>query len=371
MQRRARHVLPRRHRIPRRLTEYQTFLMPETPSTPVPVTLLSGFLGSGKTTLLNRLLEGLSDQRIAVLVNDFGDLNVDADLVVQQDADVLRIQGGCICCTMQGSIVSTLSYLLGRDAPPQHIIIEASGISDPVPIAVQLMMPGLQKHLRLESVLTVIDADRAPYGNQADVQELVESQIKTANIVLLNKADLVDADRLEQLRGWIKDYTPGARILETVHANAPLPLIVDQQIDLDALELGHAHDHEHHGEHSHDDDHSHEHGHRHEHDHESTFRRWSYRSDVPFTTPDDVRRGLSELPDSILRVKGFIATEATLEQRMLLQMAGRRMAFTDHGTWPEAPHTALAILGVPDGPSNAEVQSILNARLAGPAAFTQ
>jgi len=353
--------------------------MTETPSSPVPVTLLSGFLGSGKTTLLNRLLKGLSDRRIAVLVNDFGDLNVDADLVVRQDADVLRIQGGCICCTLQGSITSTLSYLLGRDAPPEHIIIEASGISNPVPIAVQLMMPGLQQHLRLDSVLTVIDAERAPYGNQADVQDLVESQIKTANIVLLNKADLVDADRLQELRAWIKDYTPGARILETVHANAPLPLIIDQQIDRDVLEHERAHEHEHHHEHhhehSHDDDHSHEHGHSHEdkrsHDHEATFRRWSYRSDVPFTTLDDVRRGLNELPDSILRVKGFVATEATREQRVLLQMAGRRVAFSYHGAWPNAPHTALAILGLPNGPSDAEVQSVLNARLAGPAAFTQ
>jgi len=347
--------------------------MTEAPSPPVPVTLLAGFLGTGKTTLLNRLLEGLSDRRVAVLVNDFGDLNVDADLVVRQDADVLRLQGGCICCTLQGSITSTLSYLLGRDAPPEHIIIEASGISDPVPIAVQLMMPGLQSHLRLDSVLTMIDAERAPYEDRSNVQDLIESQIKTANIVLLNKADLVDADRLRELRAWIKDGTPDARILETVHADAPLPLLVDQPVDLDLS--GHSHEHEH--KHNHDHEHNHRHGHtdehehNHEHDHEATFRRWSYRSDVPFTTLDDVRRGLRELPDSILRVKGFVATEATREQRVLLQMAGRRVAFTDRGAWPNAPTTALAILGLPDGPSDAEVQSILNARLAGPAAFTQ
>jgi len=190
--------------------------------------------------------------------------------------------------------------------------------------------------------------------------------------------DLVDDVRLQELRAWIKDYTPGARILETVHADAPLPLIIDQQVELDLS----AHTHEHH--HEHEDSHEHEHKrkHKHEHDHgshehnhsadhDATFRRWSYRSDVPFTTLDDVRRGLNELPDSILRVKGFVATEATREQRVLLQMAGRRVAFTHHGAWPNAPHTALAILGLPDGPSDADVQSVLNARLAGPAAFTQ
>ena len=142
-----------------------------------------------------------------------------------------------------------------------------------------------------------------------------------------------------------------------------------------SMSTSHGHDHAHRHGHDHGHDHNHEprhdHNHSHEHDHESAFRRWSYQSDVPFTTLDDVRRGLNELPDSILRVKGFVATEATREQRMLLQMAGRRVAFSNHGAWPNAPHTALAILGLPDGPSDAEVQSVLNARLAGPAAFTQ
>ena len=364
--------------------------MATSPQHPIPVTVLAGFLGSGKTTLLNHLLDGLSDRRVAILVNDFGDLNVDADLVASQDDDVLRLEGGCICCTMQGGVTTALTYLVGRDTPPEQILIEASGISDPASIAVQLMMPGLQSDLRLDSVLTVIDAERAPYdeNDAPQIQNLVESQIKSANIVLLNKSDLVDAARLREVRAWIKDWTPDARILETVHADAPVPLLVDRHAeptrhvhsrDDEAHDhgQGHAdHDHEHsdheHSDHEHHDhEHSdHDHGDHEHHDHEDTFRRWSYRSDVPFTTLDDVQRALHELPDTILRVKGFLFTEETRDERVLLQMAGRRASFSFDGEWSGPPRTALAILGLPDGPSEAEVQSIFNTRLAGAAAFT-
>ncbi len=355
--------------------------MSDTPTAPIPVTLLAGFLGAGKTTLLNRLLRSDSASRFAVLVNDFGDLNVDANLVADQEADVLRLEGGCICCTMQSGLTSAAMYLVGRDTPPEHILIEASGISDPMPIAAGLMAPGLQRHLRLDSVLTVIDAERAPYPDGHDVQELVASQIKSANIVLLNKVDLVEDDKIADLRAWIKEWTPGARILETEHADVPIPVLLDGAVPLPSVHEAHANEdhgdsHEQDADHAHDGGgpHAHEHhdhnSHAHHHDHEASFRRWTYRSEVPFTNLDDVQRMLRGLPDTVLRVKGFVATEETRQERMLLQMAGRRAALTFRGAWPDTPRTALVVLSLSDGPTPEALQTHFDTALAGAASFT-
>lgn len=337
--------------------------MPDMPTAPIPVTLLAGFLGAGKTTLLNRLLRSDSASRFAVLVNDFGDLNVDADLVAGQEADVLRLEGGCICCTMQSGLTSAAMYLVGRDTPPEHILVEASGISDPMPIAAGLMAPGLQRHLRLDSVLTVIDAERAPYPDGHDVQELVASQIKSANIVLLNKVDLVEDDKIADLRAWIKEWTPGARILETKHADVPIPVLLDGAVPLPSV-------HEVHSNEDHGHSHEHDEDHAHHHDHEASFRRWTYRSEVPFTNLDDVQRMLRRLPDTVLRVKGFVATEETRQERMLLQMAGRRAALTFRGAWPDTPRTALVVLSLPEGPDPEALQAHFDTALAGAASFT-
>ncbi|MES3629750.1 MAG: GTP-binding protein, partial [Longimonas sp.] len=253
--------------------------------------------------------------------------------------------------------------------------------SDPMPIAAGLMAPGLQRHLRLDSVLTVIDAERAPYSDRDDVQELVASQIKSANIVLLNKVDLVEDDKIADLRAWIKEWTPAARILETEHADVPIPVLLDGAVPLpsvheaDASE-SHEHSHEHDEEDAHDGGgpHPHEHrdhdSHTHHHDHETSFRRWTYRSEVPFTNLDDVQRMLRRLPDTVLRVKGFVATEETRRERVLLQMAGRRAALTFRGAWPDTPRTALVVLSLSDGPDPDTLQAHFDTALAGAASFT-
>lgn len=189
---------------------------------PVPVTLIAGFLGAGKTTLLRRILSGEHGLRMAVLVNDFGSLNIDARLVADVAEDVVALANGCLCCTVANGLSATLRRMAARVPRPEHLLIECSGVAEPDRVAASLGHPSIRAGFRLDCVVTLVDlAAELPRG----MRDLTESQIAAADIVILNKADLATPDAARAFR---RDHLfPDSRVLEAVQADVPLPLILE------------------------------------------------------------------------------------------------------------------------------------------------
>ncbi len=182
----------------------------------VPVILVTGFLGAGKTTLINHLLTANGGRRLAAVVNDFGAINIDADLIAENADGVVSLANGCICCSLQGDLLRTLSSLLRREPPPEGIVIETSGVSDPAEIVQNLLDPVIWKDAALETVIAVADA-RALAGDAALLGDrLCRSQIASADIVVLNKADLVDEAQLARARVAVAALKPERVIFPVV-----------------------------------------------------------------------------------------------------------------------------------------------------------
>ncbi len=191
---------------------------------PLPVTLLGGFLGAGKTTLLNRLVGAMSGRRVAVVVNDFGDLNIDAKLVTSVEAGVTELAGGCMCCAIRDSAVSTVLQLAERDLPPEHVIIEASGTSDVGVLAETFRSFERRQVVRLDALCTVVDAERFD-ASDAELGPLVRAQVRNADLVVVNKTDLVSEARRAEVEAAVRELAPHARTWSTVDAEVPVELL--------------------------------------------------------------------------------------------------------------------------------------------------
>ena len=243
----------------------------------IPVTVLTGYLGAGKTTLLNRILTEQHGKKYAVIVNEFGEIGIDNDLVVDADEEVFEMNNGCICCTVRGDLIRIIEGLMKRRGKFDAIIIETTGLADPAPVAQTFFVdPDVQAKSRLDAVVTVADAkwlsDRLRDAPEA------KSQIAFADVIVLNKTDLVSAAELGEVEARIRAINPYATLHRTQRCAVPLDAVLgrnafdlDRILDLEPAFLEtedhdhHGHDHAHH-DHDHDHDHGHDH-HDHAHDH--------------------------------------------------------------------------------------------------------
>lgn len=360
----------------------------------VPITLITGYLGSGKTTLINYLLKNAGGYKMAVIVNDIGEVNIDADLIEKggvvagKDDNLVALQNGCICCTLKKDLIEQLASLV-RSRKFDHILIEASGICEPIPIAQtityledQFEQRGMPKYLKLDAVVSVTDAlrladefgcgealEHAERGEE-DIENLVIQQLEFCDIVLLNKVDEVTPEQLDNIKAIIRKLQPHATIIDTNYCKVDLKQILDTGLfdfekavnsagwmeefdrtdnEEDADEHHHHHDHDDDNDddddHDHDHEHEHHHHHHHHHEHgvgenddEGTAEEYGIGTYVYYRRRPFDRLKFEDWANKdygrmIIRSKGLVYFTDDNDMSYVYEQAGRQKYLTENGPW--------------------------------------
>ena len=310
----------------------------------VPVTILTGFLGAGKTTLLNRILTGDHGLRVGVLVNDFGAVNIDAELVVGVDGNMISLANGCVCCQIRDDLIESVTALLARPETVEYILLEASGVADPGGIFMTFSDSGVRDRIRLDSVTCVVDADQVfAHPEYPPLLDLKLRQVGFADMLILNKAALAGPAQVKKVRAWLDGHFSRLRIVETDYCQVPYQILLGVgRFDPARAALntpdgerdctGPARRDDHHG-----------------HDHSKLFSTWSYETDQPLAL-EALREALRKLPGTVYRAKGVIYTTDVPQRRAVLQVVGRRVDISIHQEWGRrAPRTQIVAIGAASG----------------------
>ena len=336
----------------------------------IPATIITGFLGAGKTTLIRHMLQNAQGRRIALIINEFGDLGVDGDILkgcgdeTCREEDVMELSNGCICCTVADDFIPTMEKLLAREDRPDHIVIETSGLALPQPLVRAFNWPGISTQVTVDGVVTVVDGKAVTEGrfahsvaavdaqrqldenldHETPLSELFEDQIACADMIVVNKTDLLEGAEAEALVGTLRESSrSGVQVVTTSMGNLPVDVLLGQGIgaesDLDSRhELHHHH-------HDHSDEHEHDHDHHHDHDHDA------FESFVvtlgEITDPKAFSDQVSTIigAHDILRLKGFAAVSGK-PMRLTLQAVGPRVeTYFDQPFGDTARATRLVVIG--------------------------
>ncbi|QSV66848.1 MAG: GTP-binding protein [Aphanizomenon flos-aquae DEX188] len=312
--------------------------IPEIPKRGMPVSIITGFLGSGKTTLLNQILQNKQDLKVAVLVNEFGDINIDSQLLISVDEAMMELSNGCICCTINDGLVDAVYRVLEREDPIDYLVIETTGVADPLPIILTFLGTELRDLTNLDSIITVVDAEA--FDEKHFDSEAALRQITYGDIILLNKIDLVKPEKIQELEDFIHDVKSGAKILHTQYGEVALPLILDVGLTPKdkyiAIDDEDTHKHEHHHEHEH-------HHHHSDHLDNDGFVSISFQSDKPFDVHKFENFLTEEMPENVFRAKGILWFSDS-ELRHIFQLSGPR--YTLHADeWPNQPKNQVVFVG--------------------------